>query len=231
MTSPRLAACAAFSLATAASSLVSQTVADVRTIPNSFQGVLAPGANLLPLSRTRGFIQTWYHGSNMKIFPVLELGVRVDSGSNAAALTHTLEVTLASTTKTFSTLDPTFANNLTNPTLFVAKRVINFPAVTNPTDPNAPSLWIKGDKPFVFTGPHLIVQFDIQTSTSYGAMPGTYYADAYSMGSAAIDTNKGASCGAATSRAPCSSSSRSRAERRRRATARSRLPRLAAPWG
>ena len=152
------------------------------TVPELFTGTYASGGNLLPFARTKGFIQTWYDGSNLPIPTVVTaLGWRTDTTASSAPLVHTLEIVLDNTPKDFFSLDKTFANNLSAaPTKFYALKTLNLPA-TSAVDPDQPSTWIPGDTPFVYLGPHFLVQVDVQTSASPGS--NTYYADAYSMGS------------------------------------------------
>lgn len=178
-----------------ASTLCAQVTTNYRTIPDAFTGVMAGSANLAPLARTKVFMQTWYDASNLGPVPLLEMGFRLSNNANGAAMQQKMEITLCNTTATFSTLSTTFANNLTKPTVFVAMKTINFPAATPNTDPNKAVLWVKGDTPFVFLGPHLIVQFDVQTAATPGSN-GVYYVDAYSMNSVTttIHTSQGSNC-------------------------------------
>lgn len=151
-----------------------QAQARPRTIPKIFAGNYGPTANLAPLGRTKVFIQTWYRGDNLQLgLPVLELGWRVHNTISAAAQAHTMEIVLGSTPATFSTLSKTFAANLgPAPVTFLALTTVNLPAQAQPADPDQPAVWIKGNRPFVFQGPHLLVQVDVQsaaapTSTGY----------------------------------------------------------------
>jgi hypothetical protein len=106
-----------------------------------------------------------------------------------------LEVVLASTTKTFATLEPTFANNLgPAPVTFFQQKQVSFPWQNLPTDPDQPSLWLLGDQPFVFTGPHFLVQVDTQTSSPPQTLG--YWVNAYTMTPTSIvNASSGRSCG------------------------------------
>lgn len=78
------------------------------TVPEIFTATYAPGGNLLPFARTKGFIQTWYEGSHLPIPTVVTaLGWRTDTAASGAPLTHTLEIVLDNTVKDFFTLDKT----------------------------------------------------------------------------------------------------------------------------
>lgn len=149
------------------------------SLPRCFAGWDAPEDNWLPLGRTRGFLQTWYHGSNLAMSKIAEIGWRLDARAIAPATTHVLEITLANTKKAFSDLSTTFANNLgAAPVVFVKLRSMVFPALTGRQGPNTPSLWIKGDQPFVFTGPNLVVQVDIRSDHRFGYIS-NYKTDSY----------------------------------------------------
>jgi hypothetical protein len=165
------------------------------TVPPAFGSAYAPGSHLLPLGRTRGFIQTWYHGSSLPFGSYGEMAFRADETASAPATTHQIEIVLGNTTKTASTLSRAFSENLGQATVFRRLGSIDFPAMQNPQDPDLPGLWIKGDRPFVFSGPHLVVQVDVRTSTAFDTVR-SYLTDAYVMTTeSGLHVSAGPSCG------------------------------------
>lgn len=63
-----------------------------------------------------------------------------------------------------------FAGNLSNsPTVFFKMANISVPAASSNPDPTKPTNWIPANQVMVFNGPNLIVQTDVQTSTSAGS--------------------------------------------------------------
>lgn len=119
--------------------------------------------------RTRFTFQIWYRGNTVPRPTVFTmLGVRPKQGLTASTVPQDVEIVLSSTAKGFSTLDTTFANNLgSDATVFLRRTVVNPPALTNHTDPDAPAFWIPGDQPFVFVqGPHFLWQTVVQTEAT-----------------------------------------------------------------
>lgn len=152
-------------------SLGSLSAQHPKTLPELYTGSYAGGGNLLPLSRTRGFIQYYHRGDQFPSTKImLQLGFRLQQTiTSMGALSHKLEITVGNTKTTYTTLSKTFANNFTStPTTFLKLKTVNFPAKSIPKDPDQPVSWIKGDAPFIWLGPNLIVQVDIQTSTTFG---------------------------------------------------------------
>lgn len=150
------------------------------TAPKIFKGSYAPSANLLPVARTKGFIQTWYHGQSVPFGTlVTQMGWRYDSASTSATgFTHTMEIILDNTPATFA-LSTTFANNLSAiPTTFLPMTTVNWPAP--PIGGLDPAMWIPGNNPFFFTGPHLLVQVDVQTEATPRTLSG-FNTDSYLM--------------------------------------------------
>ena len=171
--------------------LSAQKQTHTTTIPEFFTGVNGTGINWLPMGRTRTFIQTWYRGDSFKLMKPLwfEMGWRISPRvTSAPATAHKMEIILSNTSKGFSNLSKTFSQNLaagSKTTVFVKMKTINFPAITKvQTNPEVPAVWIKGDRPFLYSGPNLIVQVDVQTMSTYASI-NRYQADAYSMGSSA----------------------------------------------
>lgn len=181
MRSAVLSFLSSLAFAALASGLAAQPGLRVRTVPRAFAGTYAPGANLLPFARSRVFIQYWIHGGELKKnWPIVWLGWRVDRRVSNGPVRYDMEIVLASTSKGFSTLSKTFKNNLGNaPTTFLKRKRINLPAQNAPNNPDQPALWIQGDRPFVFTGPNLVIQVD-----GLNGVNSRYYTNAYVMSAA-----------------------------------------------
>lgn len=185
-----LACSAAFS-----STATAQTTSVPITVPSLYKNTFATTRNLLPYGRTKSFIQTWYSGTNLPNNTVVTaMGIRTNRGATQAARTHKLEIVLDSTKTTFSGISKTFTQNLSaKPTTFFKMKNLSLPAFTNHQDPNQPVVWIPGNTVFIYTGPNLLVQFDVQTGTSPSSLP--YYSDSY-IGSPMASSGK--SCGKST---------------------------------
>lgn len=170
------------SLAILASALAAQNSV---TLPKVFKDGYAPSANLLPVARTKTFIQTWYHGQNLPLGTVVtQMGWRYDqSGSAATGITHTMAVVLDNSPVNNAGFSNIYANNLSAaPTTFLPMQAINWPA--SPSGGLDPAMWIPGAVPFVFLGPHLIVEVDVQTETTPRTLSG-FNTDAITLGTAA----------------------------------------------
>ncbi len=131
------------------------------------------------MARTKAFIQTWYHGQSVPLGSIFtQIGWRYDSAAvSSVGFTHQMELVLDNTTATFSTLSTTFANNLSaTPTTFLPLTTVNWPA--SPSGGLDPAMWIPGNQPFFFTGPHLLVQADVQTEATPRALTG-FNSDSY----------------------------------------------------
>lgn len=169
-----------------------------KTLPEVFTGSYAGGGNLFPLARTRGFIQYFHRGDQ---FPatriVLQMGWRLTKTTTTiAALSHKLEIKIGNSKVKYNTLNKTFSKNFTStPTTFFKLKTFNFPAIAKvPQDPDKPNAWIKGDAPFIWLGPNLVIQVDIQTAKTFGST--TVRATVDSMSSANPRTyNTDKSCG------------------------------------
>jgi hypothetical protein len=155
------------------------------TSPKIFKDSYAPSANLLPCARTKGFIQTWYHGQNLPLGMVAtQIGWRYDAAANyAGGFTHTMEIVLDNSPTTNATLGRIFTANLSAaPVTFLPLTQVNWPAP--PSGGLDPAMWIPGTVPFAFTGPHLIVQVDIQTEAAPRSLA-SLYTDSFLMSAAA----------------------------------------------
>lgn len=140
----------------------------LHTVPNAAKTLPGWAASALPLGRSRCTMQSWYRGDNLPVPAQLRsIGWRVEFGlGRMTGDTYALEVVLANSPVTFSTFSATYAANLgAAPQTFVALRSVSFPAA-DATHLDQPGLWLPGDAPFVFLGPHLVVQVDNQTTTT-----------------------------------------------------------------
>jgi hypothetical protein len=181
-------------------SMASLPAQHAKTLPEIYTGSYGGGGNLFPFSRTRGFIQYYHRGDQFPSTRVVkDLGFRLQRTiTSMAALSHRLEIKVGNTKTTFKTLSKTYAQNFTaKPTVFLALKTINFPLNNSiPADPDKPFYWIKGDVPFIWFGPNLIIQVDIQTSATFGGT--TVNANADSMPtSTLVVRNTTKSCGGA----------------------------------
>ena len=162
-------------LALASSSLTAQPAPHTTTNPKVFTGVYAGSATAtFPLGRTGGLIQYWRRASDLPAPTVMTAtGSRATRGQNApAAMLNGVELTMSNTAVTFAAFSSTYAANFgAQTTVVFTRKPVNLPALSNAIDPDQPVAWLMHDVPFVFLGPHLIVQFDLGTavgSTSLG---------------------------------------------------------------
>ncbi|GEM_PF-6021845 len=178
----------------AASPLAGQS--RVYTIPEAFHGSFAAGGSYFPFARTRGLIQTWYSGSQIPrgLKTMKEIGWRQDAWTKTGATTHRAEIKLENTKIGFTGLQATFAKNLVSPTTFFSMKTISLPALGAPVDPDKPAAWIKGDRPFTYTGPNLLVQVDVRTKTTYASVPGLGF-NSFAMGRRPMHWISHRSCG------------------------------------
>ncbi|MEZ5988695.1 MAG: hypothetical protein R3F30_06150 [Planctomycetota bacterium] len=187
-------------LSLCAAPLMAQTQAHAFTLPEVFTGSKCGGGNYLPFSRTRGFIQYFHDGDNWpSLLPpfIRKMGVRTTAASHGA-LAPKIEIYISNTSVSYGSISTTYANNLgTNSTKWLAMKTLNI-AANNAVDPSpdVPFYWIPGDVPFQFNNaggkePNIIIQFDIQTATTYA----TSGIISDSMSSANGFYNTDASCG------------------------------------
>ena len=173
-----------------------QVTPHLRTLPKVLTGVAnsPTGANIFS-GRSRCLFQCWFDGSNLRAGIVTSLGLK--ENRTAGTLQHKLEIVMSSSTAGF-TMSQTFAQNLgATPTTFFTMKTISLPAV-NTVGPNQSGTWFAGDRPFIFSGPNLIIQWDIQTSTSFGTL-GTRTMDGlYQTSTVPLNGTIGTSCGAAS---------------------------------
>lgn len=135
-----------------------QTPPSVRALPAIATDAYAGGVTLaIPPGPFRS--QHWFAGANLPNGTLIRrLGIRTARGTVTKAAVREVEGFLANVSKGFDQLDRTFANNLgASPVRFFARRRINWPAISASTDPNRPLLWFPGDRPFMFRGPHLVI--------------------------------------------------------------------------
>jgi len=138
------------------------------TVPNAAKTIPGAGASVLPLGRTRCKMQSWYRGDSLPSQARLGwIGWRVEFGlGRMTGGTHKIKIVLANTPVTYTAYSATYAANLgPTPTTFFALRNISFPNADY-VHLDQPSLWVPGDAPFVFQGPHFIVQVDNQSTTT-----------------------------------------------------------------
>lgn len=168
-----------------------------KTAPRVFTGTLTPaslGANIF-FGRSRCLFQCWFEGRNFTPGPILQ--VALQEQSIATPLQHRLEIVMANTTAGFA-MSKQFAQNLgPNPTTFFAMKNVSLPAVTV-TGANQSSTWFVGDRPVIYSGPNFIVQWDIQTSATFGTQGTRTMAGLYQTSTAPLTGLVGTPCGAAS---------------------------------
>jgi len=170
-----------------------QTSTHPITVPKVFTGTYGTTTNAYPFARTYGYFQIWYRGDSLKApKPVLNLGWRAAPGITVQAQQLKLQIVLSSSTQGFSNLSKTFAaNHGKDRAVFFKLKTLNLPAQSSPANPDVPAIWIKGDAPFLFKGPNLVVDVDIQQTTT--ATSTQYRSDAYTGGNILRSAEK--SCG------------------------------------
>ncbi len=165
------------------------------TVPRNFARVFSNSNILTPFGRTKYFGQTWYRGDSLpKVFPISQMGFRTGPNATYSATTVKIEIVLDNTKIAWGGLSTTFSANLTqSATTFYKLKNLSVPAVANNQDPVKPAVWIPGDQTMLFLGTNLIVQTDIQTSTTPSSTG--WNVEGYSMGSTPRIHSVGTSCG------------------------------------
>ena len=139
------------------------------TSPKAFTGVHSAsyyGIYRLPIGSTGGLVQCWRRGSDFLVPQwITANGVRRFSSYSAPPAAITLEITMSNTPVTFATFSATFAQNLGQSVVVFARKTVNLPAGQVP-DLDVPWAWFVHDLPFVFLGPHLVVQFDLGSAVN-----------------------------------------------------------------
>ncbi|MBK8979424.1 MAG: hypothetical protein IPM29_26290 [Planctomycetes bacterium] len=157
----------------------------VRALPRSATDAFAGSTNFsIPTVSFRA--QYWFDATNLPTTTTITaLGIRVQRGAATLAATRPVEITVADTTLPFASYSPLFDQNLgAAPTTFLAPRNINFAANPPATDPNVAGAWFPGDRPLLFTGPNLVVDFRVGTSSGGASVPN----DGLVMGTGAAAT-------------------------------------------
>jgi len=183
---------AAIALALAASAGAQQPV---ETVPRAFSRSHAPGARVLPFGRTRCLVQYWHRGEGITHGTVTELGWRADELTRCGSLDQRVQIRIGNVARGFGNLSRTFNENFDRgATAFLTAKTLHLPAQTKTNDPNVPAMWIKGDRPFVFTGPHLLVEVDVSTEAKPRST--NYWADGLTMSKFdTLQSKSGPSCG------------------------------------
>ncbi|MFQ5506969.1 MAG: hypothetical protein ACE5F1_19530, partial [Planctomycetota bacterium] len=151
-----------------------------RSLPEVYSGHYAPGVRALPFARTKGLVQYWYRGAELPPGIIKELGWRADDFTRASSQKQRLEITMDNSKLSFASLSKTFDDNLSLQALvFLRMKTLRLPAQNRPSDPDLPALWIKGDRPFVYRGPNLLIEVEILTELTPRST--AYFVDAMSM--------------------------------------------------
>jgi hypothetical protein len=141
------------------------------TVPRNFARTFSNTDLPTPFGRTKYFGQTWYRGDSMGgSFPIRQIGFRTGPNATYSATTVKLAFVLDNSQLGFAGLTTNFVTNLSSSaTTFYSLKNLSVPAANKNQDPTKPAVWIPGDQVKVFTGPHLIVQADVQTGTTASA--------------------------------------------------------------
>lgn len=145
-----------------------------QALPRFATGVHQNASSQLPLGQTRGLMQSIYAGHNVRTRTIREIAWRATQSAVAPAMTHRLEVVLANTRLRASQLSRDFARNLqgAQASTFFAASSVNMPALSGSSDPNRAMVWLKGQRPFVFAGPNLLVQTRTESSSALQSLRG-----------------------------------------------------------
>lgn len=130
------------------------------------------------------------------------VGVRPDQAGTGAGRQIQLEIWMAHTDNTGSTVSATFANNYTTPAVRVYdSKIFAMPTVPSvPTGPNNSYVWFQLDRPFTYDeSKNLIVEYRI-TANNNGNQPFSYRLDRASFVSAT--TMFGTACPTSDNRMP-----------------------------
>lgn len=142
--------------------LAATTVAQVkpheRALIKGLTGAWGNGRIIYDIARDgKRMQQNWVRGDNLpQPFVITEFGERLELGTSPA-LRYKITAIFDNASFGWSQLNADPTKNLTANAVTVYDAVISFPSLTG-TDPNQVHSWIKLTRPFVFKGPHFIVQ-------------------------------------------------------------------------
>lgn len=135
--------------------------------------------------------QCWIRGDQLRSrFVIREIGERHDQGASDA-MTLKLTYVIDNSSVTWATMDPDPTKNLSTSATTVFDASVNLPAVSAGLTPNQAHFWAKFTRPFVFTGPNILVQ---KTWTPPANTTGRRRFDA-SNANPRANFNAGKSCG------------------------------------
>ncbi|MCB9891947.1 MAG: hypothetical protein H6832_18960 [Planctomycetes bacterium] len=174
-------------------SLGAQVTPHARALPaaltGSYGGVLSTWD---PTAQGNRVEQIWFRGDQIKTALVInESGLRAHGTNTSGAVTFTYGLVLDNSTAAWTAMDPDPKKNLTATAATVFNNTLNLPARGAGVDPNDVHMWVKHSRPFVFTGPHLILQ---HTFTP-GAVSGLLRMNAGNSSSGSLMLTSGNTCG------------------------------------
>lgn len=190
--SPRLLALSLLGSALLSHPLLAQ--ADVRAIPGPLTGQFGRTDLFVDPFDLPAKTQTWIRGDTIQRgLKVSELSTRRSMGSNAGPISARFDLVLENSSLTFAAMSQDQGKNLGAGATLVFTGQLNWPTLPKSTDPNLPTLWTKLSKPFVYVGPHLMIQFAISGAS---LTSGRLYSDGLDMTQTShIHFSSGVSCG------------------------------------
>ena len=168
--------------------------ADTRALPGPLTGQFGRTDLFVDPFDMPAKTQTWMRGDTVpRGLKIAELSTRRSMGSVAGPITAKFELVLENSTLTFAGMSQDQSKNLGKNATTVFSGKLSWPKLARSTDPNLPTLWTKLSKPFVYVGPHLLVQFTV-SGASFSA--GRLYSDGLDMTRTThIHFSSGKSCG------------------------------------
>ncbi|MEM7204047.1 MAG: hypothetical protein AAF628_27545 [Planctomycetota bacterium] len=172
------------------SALGAQVSPHVRALPKVATGAFGNFDLSLPSARNWR-VQCWYSGSNLPTsYVIREIGLRQSSRMRTSGAAADLQIRLENSSETFGSLSPNPDDNLTAAAVEAFNDRLTVPSTQASSDPNQELVWIPLNSPFVFTGPHLIVDFNVLRQVGGLAIDGLVQ-----LGTPNLFLSAGSSCG------------------------------------
>ncbi|MCA8969082.1 MAG: hypothetical protein KDC95_04840 [Planctomycetes bacterium] len=180
-------------------SVCAQVTPHARALPaaltGSYGGVLSTWD---PTAQGNRVEQLWFRGDQIKTALVInESGLRAHGTTTSGAVTFNYGLVLDNVSSAWSAMDPDPKKNLTATAATVFNNTLNLPARGAGVDSNDVHMWIKHTRPFVFTGPNLILQH----AFTPGAVSGLLRMNAGNSKSGSLMLTSGNACGGTLSAA------------------------------
>lgn len=173
-----------------------QAQTPTHTLPRAVHHAWGNNPVHIDSSVSRFRTQKWHSGADLPIGTLIQaITLRGDRNSASAAYTANIVIRLENTPLTNASLSTTLNNNLTsNATVAFPLQAVQVPALPPASHPNDDrGFWFVLNTPFVFTGPHLLIDIDEQQRVSNG----TQYWDGAATPSSTLHSNvEHSNCGA-----------------------------------